>query len=133
MVHVNVFAESSIYESHRSALVHALYEALDYRIADCHFDYFSKRSSAESGSLMIVEVTAPLGRNTVQKSRLVESIKRRIAEALPLTVDALEVTVFSTARENWGLSSGVDRRWELRYRVAQNSGEYERLGDGSAA
>lgn len=70
-----------------------------------------------SARYLIIEVAMFAGRSTETRKALVRAIFDELSSALALAQDDIEVTLFESPRENWGIRGQHGDEMKLSYRV----------------
>jgi phenylpyruvate tautomerase PptA (4-oxalocrotonate tautomerase family) len=73
--------------------------------------------SDRSDRYLILEISMFEGRSTEAKNRLYRLLYARIGEALSLAPEDLEITLFETPKENWGIRGKPGDELSLGYKV----------------
>lgn len=127
MAQVKVFGLRASLDTHRyelsEAIHQAIVEALDYptekrfqrfiALEEADFIYPSDRSP----SYTIIEISMLAGRSTAAKKALIGALYRNVMEACGIGPQDLEITLFETPRENWGIRGQPGDELTLSYTV----------------
>jgi phenylpyruvate tautomerase PptA (4-oxalocrotonate tautomerase family) len=127
MAHVKIYALKNTIAQHRDALSNAIHDAvvdiLKYPVEkkfhrfigldQVDFIYPSDRSSLYT----IIEISMFEGRSKETKKELVKSVFTFIQAHTPISAQDIEVTLFETPKENWGIRGQCGDELVLNYKV----------------
>ncbi len=113
MAQVKIFGLRSTLDLHRQGLSDAIHrsvvEALAYP-ADKKFHRFIGLAPEDfvfpadrSEAYTIIEISMFAGRSTEAKKSLIRALYANIGETCGISPQDLEITIFETPRENWGI------------------------------
>lgn len=127
MAQIKVYGESRHLNSIKSKLSDAIHdcvvEALQlppdkrfhrfFPLAEDDFYYPSGRT----GRYTIIEISMFAGRSVEIKKRLIKSLFERLASEFGIGAEDIEITIFETPKQNWGIRGVPGDELELNYRV----------------
>ena len=113
MAQVKVYGLRSTLDQHKQGLSQAIHrsvvEALAYP-ADKQFHRFISLATDDfvfpadrSQSYTIIEISMFVGRSTEAKKALIRALYANIGETCGIPPQDIEITIFETPRENWGI------------------------------
>jgi phenylpyruvate tautomerase PptA (4-oxalocrotonate tautomerase family) len=70
-----------------------------------------------SSAYTIIEISLFEGRSAATKQALLETLMRRLTDALGLAHQDIEITLFETPRAHWGIRGRTGDRLHLDYKV----------------
>lgn len=127
MAQVKVYALRETLEQHRQTLSDAIHksimDALSY-LPEKRFQRFISLDSADfifpadrSNTYLIIEISMFEGRSTEAKKALIRGLFANISEACSITPNDIEITLFETPKENWGIRGQLGDELSLNYKV----------------
>lgn len=127
MAQVKIYGLRSTLDLHRQGLAQAIHrsvvEALAYP-ADKQFHRFIGLAPddfvypADRGvNYTIIEISMFAGRSTEAKKALIRALYANIGETCGITPQDIEITIFETPRENWGIRGMPGDELALTYEV----------------
>ncbi|MET0027961.1 MAG: tautomerase family protein [Candidatus Thiodiazotropha sp.] len=127
MAQVKIYARKEHIEIHRDKLSEAiqasLVEALDYP-PEKRFQRFIPLDAADfiypddrSHEYTIIEISLFQGRSLSAKNALIRALYRNIAAACAIQDQDVEITLFETPREHWGIRGVTGDELTLNYKV----------------
>lgn len=78
----------------------------DFIYADCRSDAYT-----------IIEISIFEGRTTEAKKQLINLLFQRINDLLGISPQDLEITIFETPKQNWGIRGVPGDELQLNYKV----------------
>lgn len=127
MSQIKIYGLNTTIKQHREKLsiaIHqALVEALDYPV-DKKFQRFIGLDSENfiypedrTEQYLIIEISMFEGRSSVAKKKLIHLIFEYIEQACGIAAHSVEITIFETPKENWGIRGMVASELQLNYKV----------------
>ena len=127
MSQIKIYANQSIIQKHRMTLSNAIHQALvmtlqypeDKRfhrfiaLAPEDFIYPVDRNEAYT----IIEISMFSGRQAETKKRLIQQIFSNIQAQCGITPQDVEITIFETPKENWGIRGQNADELQLNYKI----------------
>jgi len=127
MAQVKIYAHKSNLDSHRAQISEAIHRAvvsaLNYpaskkfhrfiAMAAEDFIYPDDRSSAYT----IIEISMFEGRSMETKKALIRAIFDNMQRSAGIAAQDVEITIFETAKQNWGIRGLPGDELELGYKV----------------
>lgn len=128
MSQIKIYAHQSTIQKHRitlsDAIHHALVTTLEYP-QDKRFQRFIALSPDDfiypldrSESYTIIEISMFEGRSTKAKKQLIQQIFKNIQHQCGISPQDIEITIFETPRENWGIRGKNADELQLNYKVS---------------
>lgn len=127
MAQIKVYGRKASIERHRTNLSKAIHssvvEALHYP-QDKQFHRFIALSDSDfifpddrSDSYTIIEISMFIGRSSEAKKSLVRSLFANVERECRIAPQDLEITIFETPKENWGIRGKCGDELALGYTV----------------
>lgn len=127
MSQIKIYALADTIDKYRSQLskaIHeALVEALQYPVEKC-FQRFIKMQkedfiypSDRSDLYVIIEISMFSGRGVESKKQLINKIFKNIESESGISPQDIEITIFETPQENWGIRGKTADELKLNYQV----------------
>lgn len=127
MAQVKVYGLRSSLEANRGRLSEAIHqaviEALSYP-AEKRFQRFIGLDSEDfvfpadrTSSYTIIEISMFEGRSVEAKKALVRTLFKNIEHACGISAQDVEITIFETPKENWGIRGKPGDELALNYKV----------------
>lgn len=127
MAQIKIFARRQTIERHRTALSEAIHKAVMQALAypaEKRFHRFIGLEAEDflyqgdrSENYLIVEISMFEGRSREAKKALIRGIFAEVTEATGIAAQDVEITIFETPRENWGIRGVPGDELALGYRV----------------
>ena len=127
MAQLKIFATADTIGQHRAALSDAIHAAVMQAFAypaEKRFHRFMPLDPADfvypddrSASYLIIEISVFEGRTTAAKKQLIRELYARIPAATGITPQDIEITIFETPRQNWGIRGLPGDEIGLNYKV----------------
>ncbi|MDX7879527.1 tautomerase family protein [Acinetobacter nosocomialis] len=127
MSQVKIYANEQTIMQYREMLSHAIHQALieelKYPIEKRFQRFISLKPenfiypSDRSQHYVIIELSMFTGRSTEAKKRLIQTLFRNIQQYCRITPQDIEITIFETPKENWGIRGQNADELRLNYQV----------------
>ena len=127
MAQIKIYALRSTLDQQREALSAAIHTALVAALglpADKRFQRFIALDAADflypadrSVQYVIIEISMFAGRSLETKKQLIRQLYAGIAEHCGIDAQDVEITLFETPRENWGIRGVPADELQLNYQV----------------
>lgn len=127
MPQITVYGLEKNLEPKRLALSHAIHAALMETIGTPTQKRFQRFIMLEpenfifpsdrSNDYTIIEISMFEGRSVEAKRNLIRTMYQKIAESADIKPQDLEITIFETPQENWGIRGVPGDELELNYQV----------------
>lgn len=127
MAQVKIFGNRSFIESRRSAISSAVHksvmEALSYPQEKRFHRFFSLDSESfiypddRSEQYIIIEISMFEGRSVAAKKELVRLLFINLEQGVNISPQDVEITIFETPKENWGIRGVPGDELALNYTV----------------
>lgn len=127
MSQIKIYALADTIDKYRfelsKAIHEALVEALQYPVEKC-FQRFIKMQkedfiypSDRSDLYVIIEISMFSGRSVESKKQLINKIFKNIESESGISLQDIEITIFETPQENWGIRGKTAYELKLNYQV----------------
>lgn len=127
MSQIKIYGLNETIAQHREKLslaIHeALVEALDYPV-DKQFQRFIRLDREDfiypedrTDQYLIIEISMFEGRSSAAKKNLIHLIFSQIKHHCGISPHCIEITIFETPKENWGIRGKVASELSLNYKV----------------
>ncbi|MCU4412893.1 tautomerase family protein [Acinetobacter sp. WU_MDCI_Axc73] len=127
MSQIKIYANQSTIQKHRMDLSNAIHQALvttlEYPI-DKRFHRFIALTPEDfiypvdrSEAYTIIEISMFIGRSSEAKKRLIQQIFSNIEKQCGITPQDVEITIFETPKENWGIRGQNADELQLNYKI----------------
>ncbi|EML1066887.1 tautomerase family protein [Acinetobacter nosocomialis] len=127
MSQVKIYANEQTIMQYREMLSHAIHQALieelKYPIEKRFQRFISLKPenfiypSDRSQHYVIIELSMFTGRSTEAKKRLIQTLLRNIQQYCRINPQDIEITIFETPKENWGIRGQNADELHLNYQV----------------
>ncbi|MCU4583628.1 tautomerase family protein [Acinetobacter nosocomialis] len=127
MSQVKIYANEQTIMQYREMLSHAIHQALieelKYPIEKRFQRFISLKPenfiypSDRSQHYVIIELSMFTGRSTEAKKRLIQTLFRNIQQYCRINPQDIEITIFETPNENWGIRGQNADELHLNYQV----------------
>ncbi|MCH2000754.1 tautomerase family protein [Acinetobacter seifertii] len=127
MSQVKIYANEQTIMQYRELLSHAIHQALIEELkypVEKRFQRFMSLKpenfiypSDRSQHYIIIELSMFAGRSTEAKKRLIQTLFRNIEQYCKITPQDIEITIFETPKENWGIRGQNADEMHLNYQV----------------
>lgn len=127
MSQVKIYANEQTIMQYREMLSHAIHQALieelKYPIEKRFQRFISLKPenfiypSDRSQHYVIIELSMFTGRSTEAKKRLIQTLSRNIQQYCRINPQDIEITIFETPKENWGIRGQNADELHLNYQV----------------
>ncbi|WP_407492152.1 tautomerase family protein [Acinetobacter baumannii] len=127
MSQVKIYANEQTIMQYREMLSHAVHQALieelKYPIEKKFQRFISLKPenfiypSDRSQHYVIIELSMFTGRSTEAKKRLIQTLFRNIEQYCRIAPQDIEITIFETLKENWGIRGQNADELRLNYQV----------------
>jgi len=127
MSQVKIYANEQTIMQYREMLSHAIHQALieelKYPIEKRFQRFISLKPenfiypSDRSQHYVIIELSMFTGRSTEAKKRLIQSLFSNIQQYCRINPQDIEITIFETPKENWGIRGQNADELHLNYQV----------------
>ncbi|TEU29688.1 tautomerase family protein [Acinetobacter seifertii] len=127
MSQVKIYANEQTIMQYRELLSHAIHQALIEELkypVEKRFQRFMSLKpenfiypSDRSQHYIIIELSMFAGRSTETKKRLIQTLFRNIEQYCKITPQDIEITIFETSKENWGIRGQNADEMRLNYQV----------------
>ena len=127
MSQVKIYANEQTIIQYRELLSHAIHQALIEELkypVEKRFQRFMSLKpenfiypSDRSQHYIIIELSMFAGRSTEAKKRLIQTLFRNIEQYCKIAPQDIEITIFETPKENWGIRGQNADEMHLNYQV----------------
>ncbi|HCA5287306.1 TPA: tautomerase family protein [Acinetobacter nosocomialis] len=127
MSQVKIYANEQTIMQYREMLSHAIHQALieelKYPIEKRFQRFISLKPenfiypSDRSQHYVIIELSMFTGRSAEAKKRLIQTLFRNIQQYCRINPQDIEITIFETPKENWGIRGQNADELHLNYQV----------------
>ena len=127
MSQIKIYALKGTIDQHRDGLSAAIHDALIEALAyppDKKFQRFIGLDAADfiypadrSDAYTIIEISMFVGRSKEAKKSLVKHLFANISERAGIAPHDIEITIFETPQENWGIRGQCGDDLMLNYKV----------------
>ncbi|MDP7775142.1 tautomerase family protein [Acinetobacter nosocomialis] len=127
MSQVKIYANEQTIMQYREMLSHAIHQALieelKYPIEKRFQRFISLKPenfiypSDRSQHYVIIELSMFTGRSTEAKKRLIQTLFSNIQQYCRINPQDIEITIFETPKENWGIRGQNADELHLNYQV----------------
>ncbi|ONN48733.1 anthranilate synthase component II [Acinetobacter genomosp. 33YU] len=127
MSQVKIYANEQTIMQYRELLSHAIHQALIEELkypVEKRFQRFMSLKpenfiypSDRSQHYIIIELSMFAGRSTEAKKRLIQTLFRNIEQYCKIAPQDIEITIFETPKENWGIRGQNADEMHLNYQV----------------
>ncbi|TQR72088.1 tautomerase family protein [Acinetobacter sp. RF14B] len=127
MSQIKVYALSETIELHRDNLSKAIHQALVKELKYPEEKKFQRFISLEpknfvypadrSTSYVIIEISMFDGRTKETKKALIKTLFKNISNLCGIDSNDIEITIFETSQENWGIRGESADESQLNYRI----------------
>ncbi|MDM1780299.1 tautomerase family protein [Acinetobacter indicus] len=127
MSQIKVYALSETIELHRDNLSKAIHQALVKELKYPEEKKFQRFISLEpknfiypvdrSTSYVIIEISMFDGRTKETKKALIKTLFKNISNLCGIDLNDIEITIFETSQENWGIRGESADELQLNYKI----------------
>lgn len=127
MSQIKVYALSETIELHRDNLSKAIHQALVKELKYPEEKKFQRFISLEpknfiypadrSTSYVIIEISMFDGRTKETKKALIKTLFKNISNLCGIDSNDIEITIFETSQENWGIRGESADELQLNYKI----------------
>lgn len=127
MAQIKIYGLRANLNDNRSAISAAIHGAVMSALAYPPEKKFHRFISLETGEFiypddrseqyLIIEISMFVGRSTEAKKALIRAIYANIAEQVGIAAQDIEITLFETPKENWGIRGMPADELMLGYKV----------------
>lgn len=127
MSQIKIYANQSTIQKHRMILSNAIHQALVMTLQypeDKHFHRFNALAPEDfiypldrSEAYTIIEISMFSGRQAETKKRLIQQIFSNIQAQCGISPQNVEITIFETPKENWGIRGQNADELQLNYKI----------------
>ncbi|MCO8041576.1 tautomerase family protein [Acinetobacter bohemicus] len=127
MSQIKVYALSETIELHRDNLSKAIHQALVKELKYPEEKKFQRFISLEpknfiypadrSTSYVIIEISMFDGRTKETKKALIKTLFKNISNLCGIDSNDIEITIFETSKENWGIRGESADELQLNYKI----------------
>ncbi|WP_130802737.1 tautomerase family protein [Acinetobacter ihumii] len=128
MSQIKIYAQHCTIEKYRVSLSNAIHDALVSALqypSDKRFQRFIDLSAENfiyptdrSDNYLIIEISMFSGRKIETKKQLIRQIFNNIEHQCKISPQDVEITIFETPRENWGIRGQHADELQLNYKVS---------------
>ncbi|MDB9689137.1 tautomerase family protein [Acinetobacter baumannii] len=123
MSQVKIYANERTIIQYRELLSHAIHQELKYPVEKSFQRFISLKPknfiypSDRSQHYIIIELSMFAGRSPATKKQLIQTLFRNIEEQCKIASQDIEITIFETPKENWGIRGKNADELLLNYQV----------------
>lgn len=128
MSQIKIYANQSTIQQYRITLSNAIHQALVTTLEypqDKRFHRFIAFTQDDfiypvgrSDFYTIIEISMFSGRQTETKKRLIQQIFSNIQDQCGISPQDIEITIFETPKENWGIRGKNADELQLNYKIS---------------